>query len=123
MSSLHLITLMLMASSATTQQCQQEKETEEEASQTELQPGLTFQWTTPLLRMPMLQPDTPELAQLAANIERRFLAFKRGCTLKRGQTPNDAFFEQQRAAWEAGASQALLDAISPCHADMLTRES
>lgn len=67
----------------------------------DLEHGLTFMWTTPILRIAMLPSNSDKLQTLSDNIARTFQDFNRsGECKRRGETPNDAFFAKQREAWE-----------------------
>ena len=57
-------------------------------------------WTTPLLRVQLLEPSAVQLAQLEAAILKRYELFAQNCVTQRGQSANDRFFEEQLAAWE-----------------------
>ena len=100
------IMLALMPSrsmAAIAEPVQQCREADAEASTTvasALQPGLTFMWTTPVLRLSMLEADAEPLLELAERIARSFGDFSSRCVTRRGETANDAFFAEQHSAWE-----------------------
>ena len=98
-----LLCAALVAAVAQPRTCREaEGESGEElaAVSTTLQPGLTFMWTTPLLRVQLLEPSAVQLAQLEAAILKRYELFAQNCVTQRGQSANDRFFEEQLAAWE-----------------------
>ena len=98
-----VLVLMLSCMVATAEPVQQCREEDAEASTTvasALQPGLTFMWTTPVLRLSMLEADAEPLLELAESIARTFGEFSSRCVTRRGETANDAFFAEQLSAWE-----------------------
>lgn len=106
------LALLLASSAAQQQQCRQAPDEESAVAASTLQNGLTFLWTTPMLRLQMLDPavDAEALQSLAANIEAQFREFEGDCVTRRGETANDAFFQTQLDAWEAD-DETFLDSF------------
>ena len=90
----------LVVSASIEHSCREHSESKQETAT--LEHGLTFMWTTPVLRIAMTPSDSERLRTLSDNIARRFDEFNRDgeCALRRGETPNDAFFAKQLEAWE-----------------------
>mmetsp|Transcript_77 Transcript_77/g.248 ORF Transcript_77/g.248 Transcript_77/m.248 type:complete len:290 (+) Transcript_77:32-901(+) len=81
-------------------QCPTQVEESVERAGSSLQAGLTFMWTTPVLRLSMLDANAAQLQELAENVELAFREFERDCVTRSGETANDAFFARQLQAWE-----------------------
>jgi len=88
------------------QQCLEEPSAEPSA----LNEGLTFMWTTPVLRHLLVEADGPHgglLRVLEAVILRQYHAFALECTTQKGQTANDRFFADQVEVFESGGASFL----------------
>lgn len=69
--------------------------------------GLTFAWTTPILRLQLVPADSEALELVAGVIIDAWTAHKDQAAMLRGRTLSDAFFEQQRDGFHAGGAHLL----------------
>ncbi len=94
--------LALSVSAAAQQQCQ-EAEAAAAAPENVLSNGLTHLWTTPVLRYQLLKAGHVHLRSLEEAVLARYQAFSANCSARRpGETASDAWFAEQRDAFERG---------------------
>ena len=87
------------------QQCAEAEREAAEPPENMLSYGLTHLWTSPILRYQLMKPGHASLRLLEAAVLARYEAFRDNCThsrLRPVETANDAWFAEQRAAFERG---------------------
>ena len=102
--------MLLAVAVLAAQQCAEAEAEAAEPPENMLSYGLTHLWTSPILRYQLLAQGHPSLALLEAAVLERYAAFSENCSrmqLRPGETANDAWFAEQRDAFERGENSWL----------------
>ena len=102
--------LAVLSVLASAQQCAEAESEAAEPPENMLSYGLTHLWTSPILRYQLMKQGHASLRLLEAAVLERYAAFRDKCThsrLRPGETANDAWFAEQRDAFQRGEDSWL----------------